>query len=71
MNTIRIRTSGTHCPSCSMLIEMNVGDLPGVDQVKASHADGIATVTFNPSAVDTDTIVEEIRKAGYGAEVLA
>jgi copper chaperone CopZ len=71
MTTINIKTTGTHCPSCSMLIEMNVGDLPGVSEVRASHADGVATVTFDPSAVDAEAIAEEIRKAGYGAEIQA
>lgn len=71
MNTVHIKTTGTHCPSCSMLIEMNVSDLPGVSEVKASHADGIATVTYDPAAIDAGAIAEEIRKAGYGAEVQA
>jgi len=71
MNTIEIKTTGTHCSSCSMLIEMNVSDLPGVSEVRASHADGVATVTFDPSAVDAEAIAEEIRKAGYGAEIQA
>lgn len=71
MNTVHIKTTGTHCPSCSMLIEMNVSDLPGVSEVKASHADGIATVTYDPAAIDAAAIAEEICKAGYGAEVQA
>ena len=71
MNTIEIMTTGTHCASCSMLIEMSVSDLPGVTEVRASHADGVTTVTFDPSAVDAETIAEEIRKAGYGAEIQA
>ena len=71
MNTIKLKTSGMHCPSCSMLIEMNVSDLPGVDSVRASHADGLTTVTFDPTTVSADKIADEIRAAGYEAEVLA
>lgn len=41
MNTISIKTTGMHCPSCSMLIEMDVGELPGVEAVRAAHADGV------------------------------
>lgn len=69
MNTIKLKTSGMHCPSCSMLIEMNVSDLPGVDSVKASHADGLTTVTFDPNTVTAEKIAEEIRAAGYEAEL--
>ncbi len=71
MNTIKLKTSGMHCPSCSMLIEMNVSDLPGVDSVRASHADGLTTVTFDSSAVSAEKIADEIRAAGYEAEILA
>jgi copper chaperone CopZ len=69
MNTIQIKTTGMHCSSCSMLIEMNVADLPGIDSVKASSADSLTTVTYDPNAVDAKTIVEEIRTAGYDAEL--
>jgi copper chaperone CopZ len=66
--TVTLPTSGMHCRSCSMLIEMNVGDLPGVTAVTADSADGTTVVTFDPAATDVDTIVAEIRKAGYDAE---
>jgi copper chaperone len=71
MDTIQLKTSGMHCPSCSMLIEMNVSDLPGIESVKASHADGLTTVTYDPTAIDAEKIAAEIRAAGYDAEVLA
>jgi copper chaperone CopZ len=71
MNTIQLKTSGMHCPSCSMLIEMNVSDLPGIESVKASHADGLTTVTYDPTTIDAEKIVAEISAAGYDAEVLA
>ena len=71
MNTIKLKTGGMHCPSCSMLIEMNVSDLPGIDSVRASHADGLTTVTYDPTVTDVDTIVAEIKTAGYDAEILA
>ena len=71
MNTTTIKTSGMHCPSCSMLIELNVSDLPGIDSVKASHSDGVTTVSYDPSKVDPSRIAEEIRSAGYEAEIVA
>ena len=71
MNTVQIKTSGMHCPSCSMLIEMNVCELPGIEEVKASHADNLTVVTYDASAVTAEEIAEEIRRAGYDAEILA
>lgn len=71
METISIRTTGMHCPSCAMNIDLTVGDLPGVDEVSTSLADGLSTVTFDPSSIDADTIAEAIREAGYGAELVS
>jgi len=71
MKTLKLKTDGMHCPSCSMLIEMNVSDLPGVESVRSSHADGTTVVTYDPDAVDVDRITAEIRAAGYDADVFA
>jgi copper chaperone len=71
MATTKIKTTGMHCPSCSMLIEMNVGDLPGVEEVRASQADCLTTVTYDESKTDAESIVAEIVAAGYGAEIVA
>jgi copper chaperone CopZ len=70
MNTATIKTTGMHCPSCSMLIEMDVADLPGVESVKASVVDGTTVVTFDPSQIDIDAIADQIRKDGYGADIV-
>jgi len=71
MNSIQLKTDGMHCPSCSMLIEMNVSDLPGVESVRASHADGKTTVVFDPDTTTVEAIVAEIKTAGYDAVVVA
>ena len=71
MTTVRIKTTGMHCPSCPMLIELNVCDLPGVTAVRASTADSLTVVTFDESIITPDAIVNEIRNSGYGAECAA
>ena len=68
--TTKFQTDGMHCPSCSMLIEMNVGDLDGVHSVKADRADGVTEVTYDPSVVDAPAIASEIVAAGYTAKVI-
>lgn len=67
--TKRFATTGMHCPSCSMLIQMDVSDLPGVSAVSADHRTGMTDVTFDESTVSSDEIVDAIAKAGYGAEL--
>ncbi len=66
--TVKLKTTGMHCPSCSMLIEMSVGDLDGVASVHSDHKSGQTEVTFDPDVLGTERIIDEIRKAGYGAE---
>ena len=67
--TKRFATTGMHCPSCSMLIQIDVGDLPGVSAVSADHRTGLTEVTYDDETLDADAIVAAIVKAGYGAEV--
>ena len=71
MTTIHIKTTGMYCPSCPMLIELSLSDLPGVSAVQVSSADCSTVVTFDESAITAETIIREIRDAGYGAERIA
>jgi copper chaperone CopZ len=66
--TVTLKTTGMHCGSCAMLIQMNVGDLAGVSAVKADAASGTTEVTFDDAVVTVDEIAGEIVKAGYGVE---
>jgi copper chaperone CopZ len=65
--TTTLETTGMHCQSCAMLIEMNVADLPGVSSVRADYVSGDTEVTYDSDQVAVDAIVDEIVKAGYGA----
>lgn len=66
--TRRLATTGMHCRSCSMLIDMEVGELDGVSEVRTDHADGSTVVTFDDSVVSLDAIIATVRAAGYEAE---
>ena len=52
--TARLKTSGMHCSSCSMLVDLTLGDLPGVVSSKTDHASGDTVVTFDSDAVTVD-----------------
>lgn len=66
----RFSTSGMHCPSCSMLIEMEVSDLAGVESVSSDHREGVTRVRYDDSVCSPTDIVDAITKAGYGATLL-
>ncbi len=70
MVTNRFRTTGMHCPSCSMLIQMDISELPGVTEVTSDHRTGLTEVTYDSSLASPEGIAAAIIKAGYDAEVL-
>ncbi len=51
-----------------MLVDMTVGDLPGVAEVKTDHVSGETAVRFDSDVVTLDQILDAIRGAGYEAE---
>jgi copper chaperone CopZ len=63
-----LKTTGMHCPSCAKLIEMNVGELQGVDSVPVSLEEETTDVVYDPEAVDVEAIIAQIEEAGYGVE---
>lgn len=67
--TTRLATTGLHCRSCSMLVDMTVGDLDGVSDVSTDHASGETVVTFDSDVLDVESIIGAIRSVGYDAEV--
>ena len=67
--TAQLTTSGMHCSSCSMLVDMTLGDLAGVETSKTDHATGETVVTFDDSVVSIEQIIDAIRGAGYEAEL--
>lgn len=65
--TARLSTSGMHCSSCSMLVDMTLDDLDGVVESKTDHATGESVVTYDDSKVSLEQIIEAIRGVGYEA----
>jgi copper chaperone len=69
VTTARLNTSGMHCRSCSMLVDMTVGELEGVADVTTDHATGETVVSFDSDQVTVESIIGAIRSVGYDAEV--
>lgn len=69
ITTVRFTTTGMHCGSCSMLIDMTVGEMEGVTESKSDHVSGETVVTFDDAVLSADDVIGAIRGAGYEAEV--
>jgi copper chaperone len=67
--TTRLSTTGLHCRSCSMLVDMTVGELEGVSEVTTDHVTGETIVTFESDALSVESIIEAIQSVGYDAQV--
>lgn len=66
--TTRLKTTGMHCRSCSMMVDMTVGEIEGVADVSTDHASGDTVVTYDDAQTNLDAIIKAIRGAGYDAE---
>ena len=66
-STAHLKTSGLHCRSCSMLVDMTVGEIVGVSDVRTDHVSGDTVVTYDSDAVALADIIDAIRGAGYDA----
>lgn len=67
--TARLNATGLHCQSCSMLVKMELEDLPGVESAEADFATGVTVVSYDPDLVTVDEMIAAIVAAGYGAEL--
>ena len=55
--TVRLKTTGMHCGSCAMMIQMSLEDLPGVVGAKVKYATGLGDVPYDSAVVDTAALV--------------
>jgi len=69
--TTNLKTTGLHCSSCSMLVDLTVEELDGVSEVHTDHATGDTVVTYDADTISLDKIVDAIRGVGYDAEPAA
>ena len=65
----RLRTSGMHCRSCSMLVDMTLGEIPGVEESRTDLATGMTEVRYDANQVTVEALIAAVRSAGYDAEV--
>jgi Cu+-exporting ATPase len=69
IRTVELGTTGMHCGSCAMLIDMTLGDLEGVSEVKTEYSSGVTTVTYDSAILSENDLLIAVRSAGYDASV--
>ena len=63
-----IPVTGMTCASCQSHIQRALNKTPGVHDATVNLMMGNATVSYDPSVVQPDALVDTIRGTGYGAE---
>lgn len=66
---VTIPISGMTCAACQSFIQNTLTAQPGVQNATVNLMLNNATVTFDPHATSTATLIDQIRNTGYGAEL--
>jgi Cu+-exporting ATPase len=66
---LTIPVQGMTCAACSARIQRVLERTPGVGAANVNLMTGSATVSYDPSSITPDQLVEAIRDTGYGAEL--
>lgn len=61
----KVIISGMHCRSCELLLEQDLGALPGVKRVEANFQKGQAVIVHEGVSPTIESISEVVTKAGY------
>lgn len=59
------KVQGMHCASCAILINKNIGKLPGVSEVSANYGSERIALSFDPEKTPLAKIEEILKKLGY------
>lgn len=66
---LTLDVDGMTCAMCSAAVEKTINGLPGIETGTVNLLTNSATISFNPSLVKTQEIIDAITKVGYGASV--
>ncbi|KAI4304828.1 hypothetical protein MLD38_040293 [Melastoma candidum] len=67
----RLRIKGMACTSCSESVERALSMADGVKRAVVGLALEEAKIHFDPTATDTNRIIEAVEDSGFGAELIA
>ena len=67
-SVIEVSIGGMSCTDCEQTIQKRVGELAGIQSIKASYVTGSAVIEFSPDKVDTAKIRQAITGSGYSVK---
>jgi copper chaperone len=69
MKTVEYKVVGMTCGGCENSVKRVVKQLPGVQDVEASHSEKLVNVFYDDKQVNEGQIMNQIKKLGYEVEV--
>ena len=67
---LELKITGMHCASCEKIIAMELSDLPGASNIKINSSTGAGELDLDSEKSQKQDIINAIKKAGYGAEII-
>ena len=68
-HVVLVNVDGMVCHSCVQNIEMNIGKMTGVHEIKVSLSDKSARINYDPSLVTPGKLCDAIEEMGFNAKV--
>ncbi len=65
IKTVKLSVEGMSCEGCEQTIKEEVGKIEGVADVKASHVEKFATISFDTTKTTVSAVSDAITAAGY------
>ncbi|TVQ88706.1 MAG: copper chaperone [Bacteroidetes bacterium] len=65
LTELKLTVYGMTCSGCEALVNRKVGELQGVESVKASHVNEEVYIVYDKSKIPESLIAETIEEAGY------
>jgi copper chaperone CopZ len=65
MSTVTLKILGMHCVSCSINIDGELEDTPGVMRATTSYARAESVVEYDPEKITVEAMQKIIAKLGY------
>lgn len=66
---VKLTIDGMHCVACSMNIDGELEEIPGVLSASTSYAKGECIVEYSASEADVSSFLKTIEKLGYKARI--
>lgn len=69
MKTVKYKVSGMTCMGCAQSVERVLKRNKGVETVEVKHLENQVFVTYDDMLVNDDTLLNQINRIGFKAEL--